>query len=103
MGDNYVVSTTNASHVKKANEHLHHGMSKEAIEELRLADIEVSFSRVMMPLSGTMAKVAQAMTQIQEHQYYEANLTLKSAEHALSVDTISIIESPKMKPTKKAK
>ncbi|MBN2579728.1 MAG: YfdX family protein [Pirellulales bacterium] len=95
LADTFVPSLQNVEHIKKANKHFKNGRSKEALEELRLGDIEVSFSRVLMPLNATTGKVAEAVHLMDEHQYYEANLVLKAAEDDLIVDLVSLIALPK--------
>jgi hypothetical protein len=103
LADTFVPSPENAEHIKKANEHFQHGRSKEALEELRLGNIEVSFTRILMPLRGTTEKVAEALHLMGDQKYYEANLALKAAEDAMIVDSVSLIELPQTKPEKKAK
>ena len=103
LADTFVPTPENAEHIKKANEHFKMSRSKEALEELRLGEIEVTFSRILMPLDGTMEKVAEATRLAGEHKYYEANLAMKAAEDGLNVDSVSLIEVPKAKNDKKAK
>jgi hypothetical protein len=95
LAETYVATDANAERIKKANEHFKNGRSREGLEELRLGDIGVSFSRVVMPLNGTLAKVDEASKLLEEHKYYEANLALKAAEDGLIVDTIGLITAPK--------
>lgn len=97
LADTFVPTAENAAYIKKANEHLKKGESKQAIEELRLGAIEVTFSRVLMSLNGTLSKVAEAKRLVMEHKFYEANLVLKTAEDALVVDSVSLIDVPKYK------
>ena len=50
VADTFVPSPEKKKHIDKANEHLKAGRSKEAIEELRLGEVEVIFTRVLLPL-----------------------------------------------------
>ena len=79
-------------HIAKANEHFKKGRAKEAIEELRLGEINVSYTRVMMPLTATKKCLADAMQLAKEHKYYEANLSLKAAEDGLILDSVGLAE-----------
>ena len=60
IADTFVPSTEKKKHIEKANEHLKSGRSKEAIEELRLGEVDVVFTRVMLPLESTKKRVADA-------------------------------------------
>jgi cellobiose-specific phosphotransferase system component IIA len=102
LADTYVPSPENRERIAKANEHLKAGRSKEAVEELRLGRIDVSFTRLMMPLGITKQCVADAIRLTEEQKYYEANLALKAAEDALVVDSVSLSGTPEYKSAPKA-
>jgi hypothetical protein len=97
LADTYVASPQNTEHIQKANEHFKNGESKEAIEELKLAEIDVTCTRVMMPLAATAKCVAEAAKLVAEQKYYEANLVLKTAEDGLVVKSASLLEMPQVK------
>ncbi len=94
LADNYVDTPTKKAHIDKANEHFAKGRGKEAREELRLAEVDASFTRVLMPIDATTRHVAMASKLIGEHKYYEANLALKAAEDGLLSDTVVLSEAP---------
>ncbi len=94
FADTFVPSTEKKKHVDKANEHLKSGHSKEALEELRLGEVDVFFSRVLLPLEATKKRVADAEKLAGDHKYYEANLALKAAEDGLVIDSVDLLESP---------
>lgn len=89
------------AHVAKAGEHMAKGNTKDAANELKLAGIDTSFSRVLMPLQSTRAHVAQAAKLIREKKYYDANLALKAAEDGLEVDTVVVSEAAPASPVAK--
>ncbi len=95
LADTFVSSEKKAEHVAKANEHFKKGESEKGIEQLKLGEIEVNFSRVLMPLEATKKRLADAMSLAKEHKYYESNLALKAAEDGLDLDSVSFIEFPK--------
>lgn len=97
LGDTFVVTKEKKTHIEKANQHFKKGESKEAIEELRLAAITVSCTRVMMPLSSTSNWVAEATRLLSQQKYYEANLALKAAEDGLVVNTTNVVDMPQVK------
>ena len=95
LADDFVATPEKAAHIKTANEHFKSGKSKEALEELRLGEIAVSYRRVWMPLAPTYKHIEQATKLLGEHKYYEANLALKAVDDNLTVDSVSLIELPK--------
>lgn len=92
LADDYVPTREKSAHIAKANEHFKKGQKKEAFEELRLADVDINYIRVMMPLTLTRKHVEQAIKLAGEHKYYEANLALKAIEDGLSLDSINLLE-----------
>jgi len=99
IADTFVPSTTKQSHIEKANEHLKSGHSREALEELRLGEVDVVFTRVMLPLEATKKRVADAEKMVNDHKYYEANLALKAAEDSIVIDAIDLLGTPKAAAT----
>ena len=102
MADTYVATPEKGEHVAKANEHLKNGRAKEAVEELRLGEIDVTYTRVLMPLTTTKKCLAEAMQLATEHKYYEANLALKAAEDGVVLDSVSLADTPNYKSGPKA-
>lgn len=94
IADTFVPSTEKKKHINKANEHLKSGRSKQAIEELQLGEIDVVFTRVMLPLESTKKRVADAEKLADDHKYYEANLALKAAEEGIVINTVDLIGTP---------
>ena len=94
IADTFVPSTEKKKHIDKANDHLKSGHSKEALEELRLGEVEVIYSRVMLPLETTKKRVADAEKLAGEHKYYEANLALKAAEDGIVIDSVDLLGTP---------
>jgi hypothetical protein len=92
LADDYVPTHEKKNHIAKANEHFKKGQTKEAMEELRLADIDLNYTRILMPIDATKKHVDQAIKLLDEHKYYEANLALKAVEDGLTVQTMSLIE-----------
>jgi hypothetical protein len=100
LSDTYVASPKNAEHIKNANEHFKNGHAKEALEELRLASIDVRCTRAMMSLTNTTNCVAEAVKLIGEQKYYEANLVLKTAEDGVVMESTNVFATPKTKNEK---
>ena len=84
-------------HISKANAHLHQGKKKEAIEELKLAEIDVAVTTSMVPIKFAKEHIDQAAQLVADHKYYEANLVLKAVDDAVVVETYAIDALPKTK------
>lgn len=97
LADDYVSSPEKQARIKNANEHFKNGRNKEALEELRLGDIEVMYNRVLMPIALTSKHIDQAEKLMADHKYYEANLALKAIGDSLSVDSVKLTDIPKAK------
>lgn len=102
LADDYVPTPEKAAHIAKANEHLKKGQHKEALQELRLAEIDVNYTRILMPMKATTKHVEQAIKLLGDHKYYEANLALKAAEDGLTIDTVNVAEPVDKRPGKGA-
>lgn len=98
LADTFVSSEKKAEHIGKANEHFKKGESKKGIEELKLGEIDVNFSRVLISLDATKRRLADAQGFAKKHKYYECNLALKAAEDAVVVDSVILLEFPKTQP-----
>jgi hypothetical protein len=97
FADDFVPTPEKQEHVRKANEHLKNGKTKDALEELRLGEIELSYNRVWMPLASASRRIAKAEKFMEEQKYYEASLALKAIVDSLSRDSVSVIDVPKSK------
>ena len=95
LADDFVLTPEKQAHIDKANEHLKKGESKEALDELRLADIDVNYSRVWMPIAGAQNHLDEAIKLMNDGKYYEANLALKAIEDSLTTDSVTLAETPK--------
>ncbi len=94
IADTFVPSPEKKDHIAKANEHLKSGHSKEAIEELQLGEIDIVYTRALLPLKATEKRLADAEKFASEHKYYEANLALKAAEDGVIYETIDLTGNP---------
>ncbi len=95
VADNFVATPEKTKHIASGNQKIKEGKSREAIQELKLAEVDVGFTRVLMPLAETQVHVDVAAEQIQSGAYYEANLALKAAEDGLNIETVMLLENPK--------
>ena len=101
LGEDFVATPAKAAAVAEANKHLEKGQRKEAIEKLKLADVNVVFTMALAPLDRTMADVDMAAKLMDEGKYYEANAAMKKAEDGVRYDSVAAIAVPQKAEEKK--
>jgi hypothetical protein len=94
--DTYKVTDAKAKHIESANRHFRRGEQKEALETLKLNDIDVAVSTGLLPVKFARAHIDQASELVREGKYYEANLELKSVGDAIIVQTFDVDAVPKL-------
>lgn len=92
VADTFVSTPEKQQQLADANELLKQGESAKAIEILKLASVDVSIQRVLMPVGPTIQAVNTASDLLEKDQFYEANLALKSAVDRLRADTIDLFQ-----------
>jgi hypothetical protein len=98
LDEDYIATPEKTAGVAKANAQLKKGDHKQALDTLKLADVDVSFIEEVAPLDKTASGVQKAAQLIASGQYFEANQDLKGVEDGLrfNVDTTAAV------PTKSA-
>jgi len=94
LADNFVVTPEKKAHIDKANEHFKKGDHSKALEELRLGEIDINYSRAWMPITLTKAHLATAIKLAGDSKYYEANLALKAIDDSVTVDSVTLRDMP---------
>ena len=89
--------------IAKANAHLHKGEKQAAIEDLKLAQIDVAVTTRMIPVKFVKEQIGQAAKLVADHKYYEANLALKAVDDAVVIETYAIDSVPKPKGAEESK
>ncbi len=95
IADNFFVTAEKQKHITNANGQFKTGNKQKAVEELKLADIDVNYTRIMMPLQTTQEHVKAAESLLDDQKYYEANLALKAVEDGLVLETVALADVPK--------
>lgn len=101
LSDDFVATPDRQRRIAAANAHLRRGEHARALEEFRLAEVDVGVTRVLMPLAATRTRLASAQALMQQGNYYEANLALKAAEDGMVVDTEMLVSHPRASSVKK--
>lgn len=97
LAEDFVPTPDKRARIEKANEHFKNGNAKDALEELRLGDIAVMYTRAWMPLAAAAKHLDQAVKYMDAQKYYEANLSLKAIGDSITVDSVAINEAVKPK------
>lgn len=95
LADNFVMTPEKKAHIDKANEHIRKGEHAKAREELRLGEIDVTYTRFWMPLDQSKKHLDQAIKLANDGKYYEANLALKAIDDSVSSDSVKLRDLPK--------
>jgi hypothetical protein len=103
LGEDYIETPEKSAGVAKANELLKKGSHKQAMDTLKLADIDVSFVMEVAPLDKTMSGVKEAAKLIEGGKYYEANQALKGVEDGIRFDVTGVDSTPKKAAKEQAK
>jgi len=103
LGEDYVASPEKSAGVAKANEELKKGSHKQAMETLKLANIDISFVMEVAPLEKTTAGIRKATELIDAGKYYEANQALKGVEDGYRFDVTDAEGAPTKAASKTSK
>ena len=102
VADDFVMTPDKKTHIDKANEQFKKGDHATGLEELKLAAIDVNYTRWWLPVAATQTHLDQAIKLANENKYYEANLALKAIEDSVTMDSIGFGDLPTATKTTKA-
>ena len=95
LGEDFVATPAKAAGVAKANDQLKKGSHKQAMETLKLSEINVAFVMEVAPLDKTISGIDTAAQLIDSGKYYEGNQALKGVEDGVRVDVADVNLGPK--------
>ncbi len=85
VADDYVATPAKKAAVAEANGHLKKGDRAAAVNNLKLADVDVTFTTALLPLKQTISDVKEADGLLTAQKYYEANQVLNKVEDNVRV------------------
>jgi hypothetical protein len=94
LGEDFVATPAKAAGVAKANDQLKKGDHKQAMETLKLSEINVAFVMEVAPLDKTISGIDTAAQLIDSGKYYEGNQALKGVEDGVRVDVADVNSGP---------
>ena len=87
LAEGFVPAEQHKGALDQAGKQMSQGDQKGAVESLRLADIDIAVSAVVLPVNSSIQHVKDAVKLMGEQKYFEANLALKAVEDSVSVET----------------
>lgn len=97
LGDDFVASSAKASGIAKANDQLKKGDHKQAMQTLKLSEIDVTFVTEVAPLEKTISGIDNAAQLIDSGKYYEGNQALKAVEDGIRFD-VAVVSADRKRP-----
>lgn len=99
VADDYVATPAKKAAVAEANSHLKKGDRAAAMNSLKLADVDVTYTAALLPLKQTVSSVKEADGLLTAQKYYEANQVLNKVQSSVRV----VIMDDNMQPKTSAK
>jgi YfdX protein len=88
LGEDFAATPDKAASVAKANEQLKKGDHRQAMETLKLSNINVAFVMEVAPVDKTVSGIDNAAQLVDSGKYYEGNQALKSVEDGTRFDVV---------------
>jgi len=95
--DTFKPTSDKAKNIARANKHLRKGEQKEAMETLKLSNIDVAITAGLLPVKFAQDNIDQASELVREGKYYQANLALKNIDDAVIIQTYGVDDVPRAK------
>jgi NhaP-type Na+/H+ or K+/H+ antiporter len=90
-------SKVKKENIAKANQHLHKGETRKAVEALKVGGIDVALTTELLPVQAAKVNIEDAARLIGDGKYYEANLDLKAVEDSVITEIYNTDSVPKVK------
>jgi hypothetical protein len=103
IDEDYTANPKKTAGVAKADAQMKAGNTKQAMETLRLNDVDVSFVEHVAPLQATLKGVDQAASLLKQDQYFAANQALKRVDDGVRIDEQTYVGTPDSKTASAAK
>ena len=97
LDEDFAAVPAKAAAVADANKSVAKGDHKDAIEKLKLADVDVDVVLAVVPLEETIKDVHQAADLVNSGKYYEASQLLRKVQDSARYDVAEMSGMPKAK------
>lgn len=95
IDEDYLGNPGKAAGVNEADKNIQNGDKKQAMDALKLHDVDVSFIVQAAPLQATIQGVSEAASDMQQGHYFAANAALKKVDDGVRLDDESYVGTPK--------
>jgi hypothetical protein len=89
LAEGFVPSEEMAGSLREASQLFEQGNHRNAVEVLRLANIDITVSAGLVPAKSSLAQIQGAIKLLDEKKYHEANLALKALEDSVVFESYS--------------
>jgi hypothetical protein len=97
IDEDYTADKAKNAGVAKADAEVKQGNTKQALDTLKLHDVDVSFVEQVAPLDATLKGVEQAATLMSQNHFFAANQALKSVDDQVRIDEQTYVATPDTK------
>lgn len=94
LAEGFLPTEEKAEKIDKANGHIANGETDQALETLKLAEVDVTLSAALVPAQTSRDHIADAVSLIRDGKFYEANLALKAVEDSVIIESYSVDTLP---------
>jgi hypothetical protein len=95
--EDYLANHAKSAGVDKADAQVKSGNARQAMETLKLHDVDVSFLEQVAPLQASLQGVEQASNLLSQNHYFAANQALKKVDDGVRIDEQSYVGTPQTK------
>lgn len=94
LGETFVMTPEAGDALKTAGAQMQKGDKDQALETLRVADVQLEMTVAMLPLNGVDAALATAGKSVTDGDYYAANLALKGVLDSVEIRSYGVDAIP---------
>lgn len=95
VNEDFKMHPEKAAALKAADQSLKKGDKKGALDNLKLANVDVDYVVAVVPLETTLADIHQAAQDIDAGKYYEGSQSLRMIQASLHYDVLDVATAPK--------
>jgi hypothetical protein len=92
--DDFDHSAVKSKAVASTNGHLKEGQTKQAMDTLKVAEVNVIYTMAVVPMKKTLTDIGSASDLLSQGKYYQADEMLKRVIDAVRYDQVSFSAMP---------